>query len=78
MTADEIINLSSHVEEGGSKPIVFVDEFDRPCQVLDYTANGVVKIVLRTSAVFPPAEVVHVPGERIVGQYYQGPMSGRG
>jgi hypothetical protein len=72
MTADEIINLSSHVEEGGSKPIVFVDEFDRLCEVLDYTANGVVKIVLRAPSTSPPSEVVHAPGDFVVGHFHAG------
>jgi hypothetical protein len=72
MTTDEILNLSSNVEDGGSKEIVFVDESDRPCRVVDFSANGVVRIVLAMPVAQPPPEVVHAPGEFVIGCFHAG------
>lgn len=70
MIADHLHNLTTHVD--GQTTVEFVDEDGRPLRVVDYSANGVVRIVLRVPVKGPPPPVVHEPGIKVWGDFHRG------
>jgi hypothetical protein len=73
--ADHLHNLTTHVD--GQTDIEFVDEDGRPLRVVDFTANGHVRIILAVPPTQPPPPPdPPKPGEKVFGLHHVGPLGG--